>query len=372
MKKTLTAILAAATTMTMAAAPGQADSAQASAPDDRKAVVQRHLDELTKLSQTGAIARVVQDGRTWTARSGTAVWGKKVPMPVNGHFRIASVTKAFVAAAVLRLAGEGKIDLNGTVDRYLPGALKDGGKITVRMLLRHTSGLSDDASNDKYMSDEGTLKYRYTHVKTDELVKLSDDSPRRFAPGAKHSYSNANYYLLGMLIEKVTGNPWDQEAIRSLGLRATSYPGDKVSLPRPHARGYLWVGGKPLDITRLNTTAAGAAGGLVSTTADLDRFIDRLLSGKLLKPAQMRELLDVMPAAPGEEADGDPGPGIFRYATSCGKQVYGHSGGIAGYVTMVGSTVDRRHRAALNVTMASPDFNDSRLLMKAFDALFCG
>ncbi|MFD9949432.1 serine hydrolase domain-containing protein [Nonomuraea sp. NPDC059023] len=366
MKKTLTAILAAAAAVTATSAPAQA------ALDSRKAVVQRNLDELTALSQAGAVVRVVQDGRTWSARSGTAVWGRKTPVPLNGHFRIGSVTKMIVATAALRLVGEGKVRLDGTVDTYLPGVLKDGGKITVRMLLRHTSGLSDDASNTKYLGDEGTQKYRYTHVKTEELVKLADDSPRRFAPGAKHSYSNANYYLLGMIIEKVTGNPWDQEATRRLGLRSTWYPGDKVSLPRPHARGYLWIGGKPVDFTRLNTTAANAAGGMVSTTADLDRFIERLLAGKVLKPAQLREMLDVTAPPAGDQGDGEPGLGIFRYATSCGKQVYGHSGGISGYATYVASTLDRRHRAVLNLTTANPKFAEPAQLFKVIDSLFCG
>ncbi|MFI6393239.1 serine hydrolase domain-containing protein [Nonomuraea sp. NPDC050540] len=368
MKKTLTAILAAAATVTLAA---QAASAQASAPGDRKAVVQRNLDELTALSQAGAVVRVVQDGRTWSARSGTAVWGRKTPVPLNGHFRIGSVTKMIVATAALRLAGEGKVQLDGTVDTYLPGVLKDGGKITVRMLLRHTSGLNSDASNTKYLTD-GALKHRYTHVEVEELVKLSDDSPRDFPPGTRHSYSNANYYLLGMIIEKASGKPWAEEATRGLGLRATFYPGDKTKLPRPHARGYEWVDGKPLDITRLNTTTAHAAGGMVSTTADLDRFIERLLSGKVLKPAQLREMLDVTAPPPGDQGDGEPGLGIFRSTTPCGKRVYGHSGGISGYATYVASTLDGRHRAVLSLTTASPKLADPAQLTKVINSLFCG
>ncbi|GAA0940835.1 serine hydrolase domain-containing protein [Nonomuraea longicatena] len=365
MKKTLTAILAAAAAVTVTSAPAQA------APDSRKAVVQRNLDELTALSQAGAVVRVVQDGRTWTARSGTAVWGRKAPMPLNGHFRIGSVTKMIVATAALRLVGEGKVRLDGTVDTYLPGVLKDGGKITVRMLLRHTSGLNSDASDSKYLAD-GELKHRYTHVEVEELVKLSDDSPRDFPPGTKHSYSNANYYLLGMIIEAVTGKPWAEEATRSLGLRATSYPGDKTRLPRPHARGYQWADGKPVDITRLNTTAANAAGGMVSTTTDLDRFIERLLSGKVLKPAQLREMLDVTAPPAGDQGDGEPGLGIFRYTTPCGKRVYGHSGGISGYATYVASTLDGRHRAVLNMTTASPKFAEPAQLFKVVNSLFCG
>ncbi|MFI6505787.1 serine hydrolase domain-containing protein [Nonomuraea typhae] len=372
MKKTLTAVLAVAATVAVAAAPAQAASAQASAPADRKAAVQRDMDALTKLSGAGAIVRVFQDGRTWTARSGTAVYGRKVPMPTNGYFRIASVTKLVVATTALRLVGEGKIDLDGTVEGYLPGALKDGDKITVRMLLQHTSGLNDDAGNEKYLVGDDALKYRYSHVETKELVRLGDEAPRRFAPGAKHSYSNTNYYLLGMLIEAVSGKPWGEQAARSLGLRDTWYPGDKVSLPNPHARGYLWTDGKPLDITRLNTTSLGAAGGLVSTTADLDRFLGRLMSGKLLKPAQLSEMLKVMPAPPGEEADGDPGLGVFRYSTTCGKKIYGHSGGVSGYASFVASTRDGRERLVLNLTQASPKFNDPGQLFKIVSSAFCG
>ncbi|MFD0199848.1 MULTISPECIES: serine hydrolase domain-containing protein [Saccharothrix] len=329
-------------------------------------VLQRVLDDLTRTGAQGVQVRVVDGRHEFTARSGTARVDSPRPVPTDGRFRIGSITKTFVSTVVLQLVGEGKVELDAPVQRYLPGLLPDGDRITVRHLLQHTSGLYNYTSALP-LDPEGVVGIRYKTWAPAELVALSTARPLDFQPGTGWSYSNTNYVVAGMLIEKITGRPYgvavEQRVLRPLGLRSTSVPGTRTDVPGPHAHGYIRAGGQVVDITEFNPSAAYAAGEMISTTADLNRFADALLEGRLLRPAQQAELLSASPATQGY------GLGIEATDLPCGVTVWGHGGGIPGYASLMVSTADTKTRMAASVTSA-PDPGDlvgrEEMLMEVF------
>ncbi|GAA3881649.1 serine hydrolase domain-containing protein [Saccharothrix violaceirubra] len=345
--------LAATTTAgTATAAPDRID----------RGVVQRALDNMARTGAQGVLLRVSDNGRSFTMRSGTARVDRPGPVPTNASFRVGSVTKTFVSTVVLQLVGEGRVDLDAPVSRYLPGLLPDGDRITVRQILQHTSGLYD------YTRElSGDPAERFRHWDEIEPVEVSTSHPLDFQPGEKWAYSNTNYVVAGLLVTAVTGRWWGDEVerriARPLGLRTTSAPGDRVDLPGPHAHGYTTWQGKTVDVTRLNPSVAGAAGSMVSTTADLDRFIDALLDGKLLKPAQQAELLKLT------EVSSAYGLGIIAFGTSCGT-IWGHSGGIDGFATLLYSSRDTKTRLALSANIA-PEAGNADGWKEAVDEVFC-
>ncbi|NKQ24159.1 serine hydrolase domain-containing protein [Streptomyces galbus] len=246
------------------------------------------------------------------------------------HFRAGSVTKTFVATVVLQLAAEHRLALSDPVERHLPGLVRgagnDGRALTLRSLLTHTSGLYD------YTRDtSGTLP-----VTALEAVRLAVTHPP--ADRGRFAYSNTNYVLLGLVVEQVTGRSYAAEAerrlITPLGLTGTSFPGSRRTLPPPHGRAYAADGS---DVTELDPRTAGAAGSLVTTLADLDRFYAALLGGRLLPPRRLHEMLDT------RAAHGAYGMGLFPQRLPCGVTVWGHNGRIAGSYVRSAATLDGRH-----------------------------
>ncbi|GGP83253.1 serine hydrolase domain-containing protein [Saccharothrix coeruleofusca] len=349
------------------AATATADtSADAAARIDR-AAVQRALDAMTRTGAAGVQVRITEGNRQFAARSGVAEWGRERPVPLDGRFRIGSVTKTFVSTVVLQLVGEGRVELDAPVGRYLPGLLPDGDRITVRMLLQHTSGLHDYTGSLPSDPVE-QLKIRYKHWEPAELVALSTAKPLNFPPGTRFDYSNTNFAVAGMLIKEVTGRPYDVEVerrvLRPLGLRATFLPGDRPGIPGPHAHSYVRLDGRVEDITRFNPSVAGAAGSMISTTADLDRFADALLGGELLKPAQLAEMMESLPFSEGY------GLGFAAYPMSCGTTAWGHDGVIFGYSTAVLSTADTGTRLVVSFS-SGPDEGEVEGLRELLDEVFC-
>jgi len=343
-----------------------ADTAATTSGIDRGAV-QRGLDKMARTGALGAQVRVTDGRRDLVARSGVAELGRDKPVPLDGRFRIGSITKVFVSTVVLQLVGEGKVELDAPVERYLPGLLPDGDKITVRMLLQHTSGLYN-YTNGLPLDPAGFETIRYKHWEPGELVAISTAKPLDFVPGTSWNYSNTNYVVAGMLVEKVTGRPYERavekRVLQPLGLRDTVVPGDRASIPGPHAHGYYKVGDRPVDITELNPSVAWAAGEMISTTADLDRFIDALLDGKLLKQAQLAEMTKPLPFSNGY------GLGIERSTLECGVEIWGHGGGIPGYSSLMLSTRDTGKRLEASVTSA-PEPAAVEGVDEVLNAAFC-
>ncbi|MDX3656701.1 serine hydrolase [Streptomyces sp. ID05-26A] len=349
---------------TLTAAALIATSGVASAAPDGRGGVQEIIDELTRSGgAVGIQARI--NGRD-TVRSGVAELGTRKPVPHGGTFRIGSVTKPFVSTVVLQLAGEGRLDLDAPVVRYLPGLVDV--RITVRQLLQHTSGLYDYAQALP-LDPAGFPSIRFRSWTQQELVSISTSRPLGFTPGTAQSYSNTGYVVLGLLIEKLTGRPY-QEAVerrilKPLQLRDTMLPRTTVDVPGRHAHGYYpGADGKPVDVTRLNPSWGGAAGEMISTTRDLDTFLAALLAGKLLKPVQQEELLRTTEVSPGY------GLGVAVAKLPCGTTVYGHDSSIHGYASlMLGTPTGTRFE--LSATEDGSGIGPGEGYRKLLDVVFC-
>ncbi|MEU9378370.1 serine hydrolase domain-containing protein [Streptomyces sp. NPDC048255] len=288
--------------------------------------------------------------RTYTAGLGDVATGSKVPR--DGQVRIGSNTKTFTAVVVLQLVGEGKIDLDAPVETYLPGLVRgegiDGRHITVRQLLQHTSGLPDYES----LVGEDILQHRYFEPR--DLLDLAFRRKADFAPGTNWAYSNTNYVVAGLIVQKVTGRPLaeetDRRVIKRIGLRHTYFPapGD-VTIREPHPQGYHRdAAGAPLrDVTEIDPSAAWAAGQMISTNSDLNQFFTALLAGRLLPAAQLAQMRTTVPIG---DTGAGYGLGLLSRPLSCGGVYWGHGGDISGYETRGGVTDDGR---AANITVTS-------------------
>ena len=337
--------------------------------DSGEAELQRDTDAIRDLGVTGVQVRlIVEDGEQIVATSGVADTTTDEPVDPDGSFRIGSDTKPFVATVAMQLVGEGKLGLDDPVEQHLPGVVagngNDGNAITVRHLLQHTSGIHDDYPG--YDSPEQYLVMRFRPYPPEELVARAMRHRPDFAPGTAWSYSNTGYMLVAMIIERVTGRPWyrevDARIVRPLGLEHTVFAGADPGLPEPHARGYqrFAPGGEPVDVTEL--TDANASGGLIATTADLNRFFRALLDGTLLAPAELAQMQQTVPV--GEQVEqlwpgGRYGLGLRVRPLSCGGVYWGHSGGGTGFATEDGVTADGRRSVVVSMSSTLTDSLDS-------------
>lgn len=354
--------------VTLAAGTVGATSTSASA-DRGRPDLQQALTALADAGIAGVQLRVHDEQGDWAGSAGVReLDGGKVP--TNGRFRAGSITKTFVSTVVLQLVDEGKVALDEPIDTYLPEYGIDP-RITVRMLLRHTSGLfnytgePDEAGipldGSEYVNNRF---YRYT---PDELIAVSLAKPLRFEPDTAYSYSNTNYILLGQMIERLTGTPYavqvHKRILGPLRLRETVLPGEWTGLPRPHAHGYYAYQEDGqfhvVDITRLSPTWAGSAGEVISTTRDLDRFISALMGGKLLPAGLLAEMTTPSPHAPY-----GLGLEIMDLGPSCGGVYFGHTGGIPGYLSFLFATPDRSTRFEVSVTTGDADLADPAVVAR--------
>ncbi|MBF8188507.1 beta-lactamase family protein [Nonomuraea sp. K274] len=339
--------------------------------------VQKQLDNLVKKHKFPAALATVQgsDGKTRYYTAGVGDLKTKAEVPVDGQVRIASNTKTFTAVTVLQLIGEGKVKLDEPIETYLPKLIRgksgDGRKITVRQLLQHTSGLPNYT---RWMPNVFDVRNRYRSPQ--DLLKIAFAHKASFAPGKKWEYSNTGYIVLGLLIEKVTGQPVGDaitdRIIKPTGLRHTYWPGKGVKTIRErHPKGYgsRKPGGKLIDITNLDPSWGGAAGQLIATPSDLNRFWLALMDGKLLKPAQLSAMKKTM-KAPGFPAGWEYGLGLMKMPLTCGGVSWGHGGDIDGYETRGGVTDDGRV-ATVAVTALPATEPAAMSVIKAADTALC-
>ncbi|KQX10791.1 peptide hydrolase [Streptomyces sp. Root431] len=354
-------------TVAAAAAARPADGAAAappSAPGYRQEDLRRDTAALQARGITGVQARVTTaSGRDLVSAAGVAVAGTNRPVPRDGYFRIASTGKALMATVVLRLVDEGRLSLDDTVDRRLPGVIdgngNDGRKITVRQLLQNTSGLHDDLPG--FDTPQDYYRHRYDTYTPEQIVARAMKHPPDFRPGTGWSYSNTGYVVLGMIVEKVTGRPWREEVesriLKPLGMHHTYLSGNTPTLRRPHARGYqVFASGERTDVTE---QIVPDLGGYVSTTADVNRFFRGLLGGRLLSEARMAEMRDTVPVAKQFEViwpGGRYGLGLVNRPLSCGGTYWNHEGGEAGYITLNGVTGDGGRAVTVSMTTSYNDF----------------
>jgi D-alanyl-D-alanine carboxypeptidase len=315
-------ILSASITLAMAAgvllAPARAGaagptnhhpSAAPASPRIDPGELHRLLDQIVAAGAPGAAAWVRDEHGVQQAASGVADLRTGRPMRADLHYRAGSLTKGLVATVVLQLVAEGRLSLQDTVARWLPGILPYGDQVTVEQLLRHTSGVPE-YTPAVVLALFGSRQARFRRWTPRELVGVVADQPPDFPPGTATHYSNTGYILLGLIVEAATGNTVGQELdrriLRPLGLRDTFFPVNAAGLPSPKARGYSvpvspqgqLLAGPLLDFTIYNPSLAWAAGALISTFADLARFFRALLGGWLLPPRLLAEMATPNPTSP--------------------------------------------------------------------------
>ncbi|MBB6120000.1 serine hydrolase domain-containing protein [Nocardiopsis algeriensis] len=331
--------------------------------------LQKAVQEIVDSGFSGMQLRVNDRGREWVGSAGVRKLGETAEPPIDGHFRIGSTTKTLVATVVLRLVAENRLGLDDPVAAFLPGFGLDG-RITVRMLLQHTSGIFNFTGE---FDPDGTLlpgipvqgqEYVDNLSRTyqpQELVLLALSEPARFEPGTDWSYSNTNYVLAKLLIEEVTGCSLASEmrrlVLEPLGMSNTVVPDASPEIPEPHAHGYYRYEdagrSKLADVTRMNPSWVSSAGDMISTTRDLHTFVSALMGGELLPAPLLAEMCTPHP----KSGDFRYGLGLFVEDTDCGGTVVHHNGGFAGWAALMYSTPDGSTTLTASLTTGDTEFD---------------
>lgn len=318
------AALVAGVALAISAAPAKADIA-----------VQTVLDQYAAQAGPGAAVHTAR----YTLSAGTGKINEQRVITAADHFRIGSQTKTFTAAVILQLVDEHRVELDVPISRYLPGVVNgnyDGDVITVRHLLQHTSGLVRDV-RDARVSPDGTFSLA-------ELVRSAMDEPAQSAPGAALNYSNVGYLVLGLLIEKITGeragDVITERIISPLGLTETDFPapGDRA-LRAPFLNGY--IGGRlgPFFFWTEATTGQelsfwSTAGAMSSTLDDIRRFYQALIQGRVVSPAALAEMRRTVSSY---------GLALAEVPLTCGGVAWGHNGSLpTGHFSLTLATDDGR------------------------------
>ncbi len=294
-------------------------------------------------------------------------------LAAGDRFRVGSNTKTVTATLVLQQVAEKKISLDDTVEKWLPGLVEGGADITVRMLLNHTSGLGDFLLTPEFLP---SLTGQEERTWTPEQL-LAVTPQQESAPGGTYSYSNAGYEALGLILEKATGTSLaeliEEKITGPLGMKdsflATNADWDTDETTRKqHVTGYepdaerlrnilsgtvdlpedVGFAGperpeETVDTSGIDPSWSWAAGGMVSTAQDWQRFLTALMSGELLPEAQLKQMRTTVDAP---EEGGGYGLGLMRVDTSCGT-VWGHTGGLPGYSSEIYTDAGGRRSVAV-------------------------
>ncbi|GAA2405660.1 serine hydrolase domain-containing protein [Streptomyces glaucosporus] len=350
-------------------APGEPDTGRL----DTEAL-ERAIADLPADDATAAVVRVSGRDGTWRGVAGVRDLETGRKAIADGRFRAGSVTKVFTAAVVLQLVAEGRVALDRPVREYLPDLVPaDRSSITVAHLLNHTSGLAPaDGPGDSFADQ---YAHRFDSTTPRETVASAMAKPRRFAPGKRQDYLNINYTLLGLLIEELTGTSYEHQVrsriLKPLRMRDTCFPGNGVRIPGRHNRGYQRTADGLLDVTEWNVSAGWAAGDVISTAADLERFAHALFGGEVVPKERLRHMLEVPEGIEGAEYT----MGMARMTLPDGTVGYGKTGGRHGYSTGMGATLGRDGRVervvvySVNSTDAKAEDGNTRGLPIVLAAL---
>jgi D-alanyl-D-alanine carboxypeptidase len=325
-------------------------------PEPRLAAVDRSeldeiADDLVAGGAPGAVVVVRTPAGTVHSASGLASREPRVEMRPDDRFRIASVTKTFVATVVLQLVAEGTLSLDDPVRRWLPDLVRSAPAVTIRELLDHTSGIAD------FDEDADWVRARYSDPGREwsarELVAIAMTHPVHFAAGTDWSYSNTNYVLLGLLVEAATGRSIGTELqnrlIRPLHLDATSFPAH-TAIEGRFAHGYVGGGsgvqlpeGQLLDVTALLSPSGWGAGQIVSNADDVTTFFAALMAGRLLPSEQLAAMETSVPGH-------DYALGLRIVSTPCAT-TFGNDGDFPGYrnVVLASANGDRVVSVMVNI-----------------------
>ncbi|MEU0447340.1 serine hydrolase domain-containing protein [Streptomyces tendae] len=348
------AVLAASVVLALAAGPLAAPAfAAPPAPASRFADQRGPAEEALRAAiaglpdqyATAALVRVGTTGGDWHGSAGVRDLASGRPAHPDARFRAGSVTKVVTAATVLRLAAQDEIDLDASVQGYLPDLFTPGFEqpISVRHLLNHTSGIKPgDGLGDDFAE---LYAHRYDTLTPQQVAASAiAKGPEDFVPGTRQQYLNINYTILGLLIEKVTGRSYASEAtrlvLRPAGMHHTYFPGTDPRIRGPHNRGYQAVEGpdgttRMVDVTEWNQADRWAAGDMISTTADLERLLTKLFRGKIVPQPELEEMFTTPAGVTGATMSAG-----LEYQEADGQVFWGKSGGRYGYNAFIGGTRD--------------------------------
>ena len=272
------------------------------------------------------------------------------PPGLDDHMKLASVSKAFNGAAVLAAVSQGRLGLDDTVASRLPGLPAAWGRVTVAQLLAHTSGIPDFSKSPEFQN--AVRASPQSPPPPSSLLSSVAAQPLSFDPGSRYEYSNSDNVVAALIVEAVDGRPYASvlgaRVFQPLGLPATDLP-EGPGLPAPTMRGYDLSGTHPEDVTELLAGGwAWAAGGIVSTPADANRFVRAYAAGRTIAPSVRGRQLRFIPgdSEPPGPGTNEAGLAIYRYTTPCGV-VYGHTGNTLGYTQFAAATADGARSATV-------------------------
>lgn len=336
-------------------------SARRHEPALDRATLRASLDAFHEAGMYGAFSAVRDGAEQWRGATGFADPATGRPMRPDLEQRVGSITKTFTAVALLKEAERRRIDLDAPVARYVPDLVpgERGERITVRMLLNHTSGIADYVlpAFPGILEDPGKAldENRLRHIAPEELVRIGLAAPAP-KPIGSWAYANTNYVLAGLVLQRVTGQSPEayitRNVIRPAGLRHTYFP-TTPALRGPHPGMYESFFGyidPPRDYSTYDMSWASTAGALVSTTQDLNTFYRKLLGGRLLSPASLRAMKTTVPVEepqPGGEEQMRYGLGLYTLRMPSGKWYWGHDGAVFGAGTWSLATEDGRRQISI-------------------------
>ncbi len=307
----------------------------------------------------GAIATLYRDGKLTTLSTGRADVTKKAAPRATDHMRIASVAKAFSGAIALNLVRSGQLSLDDTIEAVLPTLPKAWGKVTLRELLNHTSGVPDYTKSEAFEKQAETKPRAYVSPTT--VISWVEKEPLNFKPDTKYEYSNTDNIIVGLMVEAVTKQSYTNElqkiVLGPAKLTQTSLP-TKIKIPSPFIHGYITQpGAEPQDVSEfLNPSGAWASGAIISTPQNLNAFIRADLGLQFFDKAEQEQQMrwwkggESSPPGPGKNS---AGLALFRYQTKCGT-VYGHTGNFPGYTQFAAATADGSAAVTTSLNIPAP------------------
>ncbi len=353
--------------------------------------------EIPQIMKANAIPGVVVLIRSrhqgdWSAAFGTKKIGTNEPMSLGDYIRIASNTKTMTATVILQLVQAGKLSLDDPISKYV-GGIPNGDQVTIGQLAEMRSGLDSFTSNleyEKLLDTDPTKAYT-----PDELLAIARAQTPLSPPDQTFYYSNTNYLLLGLVIQKVTGKSaaanFEQRIFKPLGLQHTSFPAqNNSSIPEPHAQGYQFgtnvedidsyalppaeVPGAlngtllPINYTKSNPSAFWTAGAVISTPADMATYVKAMVSGELLdKQTQSVRIASVLPINPANPTVGY-GYGLIEFRPF----LYGHDGQTPGFSTVIAYDVKDDITIFIGTNLSASPVNGANaatIVLKAVEAV---
>lgn len=353
------------------AACSDRDEAPSSGPLDpgTAAHLEALADRAVDAGIPGVSVAVVSGDQTVLVARGVADRVTNEELTPDHRFRVASMTKSVVASIVLQLVREGKLALSDTVEDWLPGMLPENADASIEDLLRLQSGIFSYDEDERHMAPYLAGNFDYTWA-PEQLVALAAEHPALFEPGERFYYSNTNYVLLGLIVQKITGdslaNVVRERITDPLGMSSSAMP-TSSHLDAPFTHGYqLGLGAEPVDVTGISASAVFGNGNLVSTAEEVARFYGSLVRGDVVSQEQLPAMFTATRPRPKGQASYGMGVWLSGETYPC-EGFVGHDGADPGYlVTAQSNLTGTRQFAVLVNNLAPGDVAGDEAAQQAF------